>query len=180
MVMKKNGQKSLKRTGYSSAKPPVDDESGDAGPLKAFGVPCPVISETGVRIVHFLIGKPPQTITAMMKALNVARAAITHELNNLVDIGYVDRALEKNTGRGRPRYLFSVTKKAMRDLFESSQDILCPAFRIRLGRKRWNRSGGRWPIGWPNFTNGSSRARHLKGGCAKCWTSSGGRGDWPR
>jgi predicted ArsR family transcriptional regulator len=84
-----------------------------------------------------LIGKPPQTITELVKALNVTRTAVTEQVNELVAIGFLEQRLEYNGSRGRPRYLFSATDLAMRKLFEGLQDVIVPsiwrAIRKRLG-----------------------------------------------
>ena len=80
-----------------------------------------------MRILRLLIGRPPRTMTELIKALDVTRTAITEQINDLVAIGYVEQTQEKCLGRGRPRFLFSASKLAMRNLFEGTQDIICPA-----------------------------------------------------
>ncbi|MDR2706664.1 MAG: MarR family transcriptional regulator [Planctomycetaceae bacterium] len=97
----------------------------------------PLVSGAGLRIIRLLIGKPPQTITELVEALNVTRTAVTEQVNELVAIGFLEQKLEHNGGRGRPSYLFSATDLAMRKLFEGLQDIIVPsmwrAIRKRLG-----------------------------------------------
>ncbi|MDR0337248.1 MAG: MarR family transcriptional regulator [Planctomycetaceae bacterium] len=97
----------------------------------------PIVSGAGLRIVRLLVGKPPQTITELVKALNVTRTAVTEQVNELVAIGFLEQKIEHNGGRGRPRYLFSATDLAMRKLFEGLHDLVVPSawrsIRERLG-----------------------------------------------
>jgi predicted ArsR family transcriptional regulator len=99
----------------------------------------PLVSGAGLRIIRLLIGKPPQTITELVEALNVTRTAVTEQVNELVAIGFLEQTLEHNGGRGRPCYRFSATDLAMRKLFEGLQDVVVPsawrAIRKRLGDK---------------------------------------------
>jgi predicted ArsR family transcriptional regulator len=102
----------------------------------------PLVSGAGLRIIRLLVGKPPQTITELVSALNVTRTAVTEQVNELVAIGFLEQTLEHNGGRGRPCYRFSATDMAMRKLFEGLQDIIVPsawrAIRKRLGDKILN------------------------------------------
>ena len=85
------------------------------------------VTEAGMRIVRQLVGRPPLRVTDLMAVLNVTRTAISEQLNELISAGYVSQTQERCDGRGRPRYLFSVTELAMRNLFEGPRDIVCPA-----------------------------------------------------
>jgi predicted ArsR family transcriptional regulator len=102
----------------------------------------PLVSGAGLRIIRLLVGKPPQTITELVQALNVTRTAVTEQVNELVAIGFLEQKLEHNGGRGRPCYLFSATDLAMQKLFEGLHDIVVPsiwrAIRKRLGDKILN------------------------------------------
>jgi predicted ArsR family transcriptional regulator len=102
----------------------------------------PLVSGAGLRIIRLLIGKPPQTITELVKALHVTRTAITEQVNELVAIGFLEQKIEHNGDRGRPCYRFSATDLAMRKLFEGLHEIVVPsawrAIRKRLGEKILN------------------------------------------
>ncbi len=87
----------------------------------------PSISESGMRIMRLLIGQPPQTILQMIDSLRITRTAITEQVRELVAAGYVDQAIERSAQRGRPKYLFSATDQAMRQLFEGNQNVVVPA-----------------------------------------------------
>jgi predicted ArsR family transcriptional regulator len=103
------------------------------------------VSGAGLRIIRLLVGKPPQTVTDLVKTLNVTRTAINEQVNELVAMGLLEQKLEHNGGRGRPGYLFSVTDLAMRKLFEGIQDIVVPsawrAIRKRLGEQTLHQIG---------------------------------------
>ncbi len=94
---------------------------------KKNNVTRPSISESGMRIMRLLIGHPPQTIVQLIESLNITRTAVTEQIDELILSGYVERTIERCPGRGRPRYLFTATKLAMRHLFEGNQDIVVPA-----------------------------------------------------
>jgi DeoR family transcriptional regulator, suf operon transcriptional repressor len=85
------------------------------------------VSPAAMRIVKLLVGKPPLTVAQMMDGAGVTRTAITEQLNELVAGGFVDRTIEKLTGRGRPRHRYSATTAALLLLFASNQRLVVPA-----------------------------------------------------
>lgn len=95
----------------------------------------PSIGEAGMRIMRLLIGHPPLTMTEMIDALHVTRNAITEQINDLIANHYVRQTQERDGGRGRPRYLFSATELAMKQLFEGYQDVVVPAMWRSLRRQ---------------------------------------------
>lgn len=52
--------------------------------------------------MKLLVGNPPQTITDLIRAAGVTRTAVTEQLNELVAAGFVERSMERLSGRGRP------------------------------------------------------------------------------
>lgn len=80
-----------------------------------------------MRIVQLLVGKPPQTIFDLIEITGLTRTAITEQLNDLVALGFVERARQHVSGRGRPRHLFSLTTAALMLLFAGNQRLLVPA-----------------------------------------------------
>jgi predicted ArsR family transcriptional regulator len=85
------------------------------------------ISPTGVRILRVLVGRPAKTTQELADALNVTRTAITSQLDELVHAGFVEQQLEYGDGRGRPKYRFSATLKAISRVFDGLQKFLVPA-----------------------------------------------------
>lgn len=85
------------------------------------------ISEPAMRIMKQLVGRPPQTISELVKSLDVTRTAVCEQLDELIARRYVHQSREHDGRRGRPRYLFSATDLAMRQLFEGNQDVVVPA-----------------------------------------------------
>ncbi|MGD9646771.1 MAG: helix-turn-helix transcriptional regulator [Pirellulales bacterium] len=79
-----------------------------------------------MRMIRLLVGRPPQPIAQLVSAAGVTRTAVTEQLNELVDAGFVRRTLER-TGRGRPRYRYEVTETALAVLFANNQRLLAPA-----------------------------------------------------
>jgi len=86
-----------------------------------------LVTEAGMRIMHQLIGHPPQRMSDLIRRTGVTRTAITEQLNELIEAGFVEQALERFKGRGRPRYLYSATELALKQLFEGNQGIVVPA-----------------------------------------------------
>ena len=78
-------------------------------------------SAAAMRIVDKLAGQPPQTITELMTGLQVTRTAITEQLDELVGQGVVHRTPEPRNSRGRPKYRYSLTKKATSRLYPGNQ-----------------------------------------------------------
>ncbi|NUQ63264.1 MAG: L-2-amino-thiazoline-4-carboxylic acid hydrolase [Pirellulales bacterium] len=85
------------------------------------------ISAAGMRIVRLLVGRPPTTVASLIRVTGVTRTAVTEQLNELVGAGFVERRIEKLTGRGRPRHLYSATNHALLLLFASNQSQIVPA-----------------------------------------------------
>ena len=70
------------------------------------------ITTAGIRILKLLIGKPPQTMAELIKSSGVTRTAVSEQLHELLDDGFIERNLERLTGRGRPRHRYQITHKA--------------------------------------------------------------------
>lgn len=85
------------------------------------------VSAAGMRIVKLLVGKPPQTVADLIRAVGVTRTAVTEQLGELVAGGFAVRTSERLPGRGRPRHLYSATDAALLLLFASNQRLLVPA-----------------------------------------------------
>ena len=85
------------------------------------------VSAAGMRIIRLLVGRPPTTVSSLIRATGVTRTAVTEQLNELVAAGFVERAVEKLEGRGRPRHLYSTTNHALLLLFASNQGQIVPA-----------------------------------------------------
>jgi YD repeat-containing protein len=80
-----------------------------------------------MRIVRLLVGRPPASISDLMRILSVTRTAITDQLNELIQAGYVERTIQRLPQRGRPRHMYRVTPAALLTLFADSQQIVAPA-----------------------------------------------------
>ncbi len=80
-----------------------------------------------MRIVHLLVGNPPQSVAELIRSTGVTRTAVTEQLNELVAAGFVERTIERLPGRGRPRHLFKATSVSLQELFSGSQGLLVPA-----------------------------------------------------
>lgn len=85
------------------------------------------ISAVGLRIMRLLIGQPPKKMSELIEATGVTRTAVSEQLNELIASGYVQQKQEHLSGRGRPRYLYSATEFALKNLFDSYQSIIVPA-----------------------------------------------------
>ena len=85
------------------------------------------ITAAGMRMIKLLAGQPSRTISELMSETNVTRTAITEQLRELEDAGYVLRTIEPLSGRGRPRHRYSATHAALVLLFASNQQVLVPA-----------------------------------------------------
>ena len=70
------------------------------------------ITSAGMRIINLLVGQPPLAIAEMIDNLNVTRTAITEQLSELIEAGYVERTVEKLSSRGRPRHRASPRPRA--------------------------------------------------------------------
>ncbi len=85
------------------------------------------ITSAGMRIINLLVGQPPQAIAEMIDNLNVTRTAITEQLSELIEAGYVERTVEKLSSRGRPRHRYGVTDLALTMLFPGFQGRVVPS-----------------------------------------------------
>lgn len=85
-----------------------------------------MISEAGMRIMRRLVGQAPQTMSDLVQALQVTRNAVTEQMDELIARNLVRQTQEDGGRRGRPRYFFTATEKAMRRLFDGYQDIVVP------------------------------------------------------
>jgi len=85
------------------------------------------ISPAGLRIVKLLVGHPPKTVADLMRATDVTRTAVTEQLNELMAAGFVERAVEQASSRGRPRHLYKATDAALVLLFPGNQRLVVPA-----------------------------------------------------
>lgn len=85
-----------------------------------------VVTPAGMRMIRLLVGRPPQHIADLVAGAGVTRTAVTEQLNELVEAGFVRRTLER-TGRGRPRYRYEATDAALSALFTNNQRLLAPA-----------------------------------------------------
>ena len=86
-----------------------------------------VVTTAAMRVVRLLVGRPPQTVSDLIKAAGVPRTAIMEQLNELVAAGFVNRSIEHLAGRGRPRYVYSATNAALVLLFADNQNLVVPA-----------------------------------------------------
>ena len=96
-------------------------------------MPDATLSAAALRIVKLLVGTPPQTVAQLMEAMGVTRTAVTEQLTELVNAGFVERASERLPGRGRPRHLFSTTEAALFLLFANNQRTVVPAIWRAVG-----------------------------------------------
>ena len=85
------------------------------------------ISEAGMRIMRLLVGYPPQQMNDLIRLTGVTRTAITEQINELIEAGFVEQTIERFQGRGRPHFLYSATMMALKQLFEGNQGVVVPA-----------------------------------------------------
>jgi DeoR family transcriptional regulator, suf operon transcriptional repressor len=90
-------------------------------------MPEAIVSPAAMRVIKLLVGNPPLTVADLIDATGVTRTAVTEQLNELVAAGFVDRAVERLPGRGRPRHLYSANAAALLLLFASNQQVVVPA-----------------------------------------------------
>ncbi len=90
-------------------------------------MPDATISPAGMRIIKLLVGNPPQTVNELINASGVTRTAVTEQLTELADKGYIERNRDQLPGRGRPRHLYKATPAALCLLFPTNQRLLVPA-----------------------------------------------------
>ena len=85
------------------------------------------ITSAGMRIINLLVGQPPLAIAEMIDNLNVTRTAITEQLSELIEAGYVERTVEKLSSRGRPRHRYGITDLALTVLFPGAAGVVVPS-----------------------------------------------------
>ena len=85
------------------------------------------VTAAGMRVVKLLVGRPPQSVSDLIKATGVTRTAVTEQLNELASAGFVERSTERLPGRGRPRHLYAATDTALLLLFAGIQWMVVPA-----------------------------------------------------
>jgi DeoR family transcriptional regulator, suf operon transcriptional repressor len=85
------------------------------------------VSAAGLRVIKLLVGNPPQTISDLVRAIDVTRTAVVEQLNELLAAGFVERAAQRLTGRGRPHHLYKATDAALVLLFPGNQRLVAPA-----------------------------------------------------
>lgn len=84
------------------------------------------VTPAAMRILRALVGRPPQSMAALIEATGVTRTAVTEQLQDLMAAGFVHRTSQR-LGRGRPRYLYTASRRALRELFSTQQRLLAPA-----------------------------------------------------
>ncbi len=87
------------------------------------------VSAAGMRIIKLLVGRPPQSVAELIKAAGVTRTAVTEQLNELEHAGFVERTVERLSGRGRPRNRFRAT--------QASLLLLCAGRESLIGQAMW-------------------------------------------
>lgn len=85
------------------------------------------VSTAGMRLINTLVGTSPKSIEELVEAAGVTRTAVTEQLNELLDSGFVQRERQRLVGRGRPRYVYSTTDHALACLFPANQALVVPA-----------------------------------------------------
>ena len=90
-------------------------------------MPDATVSTASLRIVKLLVGRPPQTISDLVKAIGVTRTAVAEQINDLIAAGFIEQSTERLTSRGRPRHLYKATDAALVLLFASNQRLVVPA-----------------------------------------------------
>jgi predicted ArsR family transcriptional regulator len=85
------------------------------------------VTPAGLRLIKLLVGREPVPVLQLMRKLRVTRTAVTEQLHELLEAGFVERKIEHLPGRGRPRHLYSATSAALVLLFAGNQQIVVPA-----------------------------------------------------
>jgi len=63
----------------------------------------------------------------LTRETRVTRTAVTEQLNEMVAAGFVERTIEHQSGRGRPRHRYAATQAALMLLFANNQQLVVPA-----------------------------------------------------
>jgi DeoR family transcriptional regulator, suf operon transcriptional repressor len=77
--------------------------------------------------MKLLVGRSPRTVAELIDSTEVTRTAVTEQLNALMDAGFVERAVERASSRGRPRHRYQATNAALVRLFPGNQRLVVPA-----------------------------------------------------
>jgi DeoR family suf operon transcriptional repressor len=85
------------------------------------------VTESGMRLVKLMVGKPPLGIAELTKAVGVSRTAVSARLNDLMAAGFVERTLYRSSRRGRPHNVYTTTDAALVLLFANHQRLVMPA-----------------------------------------------------
>jgi predicted ArsR family transcriptional regulator len=85
------------------------------------------ITSAGMRVIKMLVGQPPRTVGELVDEVGVTRTAITEQLSEMVAAGFVERTIERCSGRGRPRHRYAATPAALVLLFANNQQLVVPA-----------------------------------------------------
>jgi len=85
------------------------------------------VNAAGMRIVKLLLGNTSRTVADLMNETGVTRTAVTAQLNELMEAGFVERKSEHLSGRGRPHNRYSATDAALLLLFTSHERMVGPA-----------------------------------------------------
>jgi DeoR family transcriptional regulator, suf operon transcriptional repressor len=85
------------------------------------------ISPAALRIIRLLVGQPARSVAELIRATDLTRTAITEQLDELMQAGFVERAVERSPSRGRPRHLYQATNAALVLLFPGNQQLVVPA-----------------------------------------------------
>lgn len=85
------------------------------------------VTPAAMRIVRLLVGSPPLTVAEIMESAGLTRTAITEQISDLLAAGFVERSVERYSGRGRPRHRYAATTAALLLLFASNQRLVAPA-----------------------------------------------------
>jgi len=80
-----------------------------------------------MRVIRLLVGSPPKTVAQLIRETGVTRTAVTEQLNELVEAGYLTRKTERLPGRGRPRHLYSANDSALTLIAADAQKLVMPA-----------------------------------------------------
>jgi len=84
------------------------------------------LSPASMRVVRLLVGNTPKSVSDLIREMKVTRTAVTEQLNELVAAGLVERHMQRLSGRGRPRHVYSATPGALLLLLSKNQEVVLP------------------------------------------------------
>ncbi|MEE9602144.1 MAG: hypothetical protein V3V75_02485 [Thermoguttaceae bacterium] len=85
------------------------------------------VSASGMRLVKLLVGQPPRGISELTEVVGTSRTAVAARLNELLAAGFVERSLQRSSGKGRPHNVYTTTDAALLLLFADHQRLVMPA-----------------------------------------------------